>query len=233
MITGCPAWGSAGWRPGRARAGCIAGSCPDDHFPQQESQGLIAVPQVPPSAVHGGEGGLDYFFCHGKLDHQESGQPGKGAVVRVVEHGNRLVSVPSGHGWRPGHPGAGRRRSGVTAGRAASGCRPPGIRGRAAVAACARDADGAPSAMAGCAAAGLSRCNGARTAGTRRVAVGPCTWLTGAYSRWAGGPRRMPMASWRDLLTRGPVCGRSFRIPHRPPRPAGEARWLPACGPRA
>jgi hypothetical protein len=104
----------------------VAGSCPDDHFPQQVGQGLIAVPQVPPSAVHGGEGGLDYFlcrgnfFCRGNTGRQESGQPGKGTVVRVIKHGNRLVSVPSGHGRRPGHPGAGRVRSGVAAGRPAS-----------------------------------------------------------------------------------------------------------------
>ncbi len=105
---------------GRGRAGRMVGSCPDDHFPQQAGQGLIAVPQVAPSAVHGGEGGLDYFFCRGDVDHQESGQPDQGTVVRVIQHGNCLVSVPSGHDWRPGHPGAGRVRSGVRAGRAAS-----------------------------------------------------------------------------------------------------------------
>ena len=121
--------GGDGWLPGpgqrrlaagQGRAGCMAGSCPDDHFPQQVGQGLIAVPQVPPSAVHGGEGGLDYFFCRGNVDHQESGQPGKGTVVRVIKHGNRLVSIPSGPGRRPGHPGAGRVVSGVAAGRPAS-----------------------------------------------------------------------------------------------------------------
>ena len=74
--------GGDGWLPGlgqrrlaagRGGAGCMVGSCPDDHFPQQVGQGLIAVPQVPPSAVHGGEGGLDYSFCPGDVEHQESG----------------------------------------------------------------------------------------------------------------------------------------------------------------
>ena len=117
--------GGDGWLPGpgqrrlaagRGGAGCMVGSCPDDHFPQQVGQGLIAVPQVPPSAVHGGEGGLDYFFCRGNVDHQESGQPGKGTVVRVIKHGNRLVSIPSGPGRRPAHPGARRVVSGVRLG---------------------------------------------------------------------------------------------------------------------
>ena len=99
--------GQAQLAAGQGRAGCMVGSCADDHFPQQVGQGLFAVPQVLPCAVHGGEGGLDYFFCRGNVGHQESSQPGEGPVVRVIKHVNRLVSVPSRHGGRPGHPGTG------------------------------------------------------------------------------------------------------------------------------
>ena len=34
------------------------------------------------------------FSCHGTVDHHGSGQPRYGPVVRVIKHGNRLVSVP-------------------------------------------------------------------------------------------------------------------------------------------
>ena len=58
--------------------------------------------------------------AEGDVDHQESGQPGEGAVVRVIELGNRLISIPGGSGRRHGHPGAGPLSSGVSAGGPAS-----------------------------------------------------------------------------------------------------------------
>lgn len=70
--------GQARLTAGQGRAGCMVGSCADDHFPQPEGQGLLAVPQVLPCAVHGGEGGLDYFLCRDNVGHQESSQPGEG-----------------------------------------------------------------------------------------------------------------------------------------------------------
>jgi hypothetical protein len=46
--------------------------------------------------VHGGKGGLHYFFCYYMVVHQERGHLGKGTVVGTVEHGYGLVSIPSG-----------------------------------------------------------------------------------------------------------------------------------------
>ncbi len=230
--------GGDGWLPGLGQAGGWAGqgglhggTCPDDHFPQQVGQGLIAGPQVPPSAVHGGEGGLGYFFCRGNVADQESGQPGQGAVVRVIEHGNRLVSVPSGHGWRPGHPGAGRVRSVAAAGRAASvpAARYPWPGGSEQPVQATRTVR-RRALSAGCAAAGLSWRNRVMTAGTRRVAAGPCTISLEeglAGERTAGG---CPWPAGGIRFTREPSAGdRSVSLTGRLDQLAQRGGYLPAA----
>ena len=65
-----------------------------DHSPLQVGQGLVTIPQPPPCSVHGDESSLHCFFCYHHVVHQERGHLGKGTVVRSVEHGYGLVSIP-------------------------------------------------------------------------------------------------------------------------------------------
>ncbi|HYB87946.1 MAG TPA: hypothetical protein VEC76_13895 [Streptosporangiaceae bacterium] len=58
--------------------------------------------------MHGGKSSLHYFLGHHHVVHQEHGYLGKGTVVRTVEHGYGLVSIPSGSavlGASPQHRG--------------------------------------------------------------------------------------------------------------------------------
>jgi hypothetical protein len=72
------------------------GACQADYRPAQVTQGLVAVPEAPPCAVHGDEGVLRYFFGQLVVTEQKRGDPGQGAVMLVVKSSYRLVSIPPG-----------------------------------------------------------------------------------------------------------------------------------------